>query len=250
MYNFTVSEVLDQAWALTKKHGLLLALILLVISLVEGAFTSTNPADYTEFVSKYQSGAADPQAFMQDYSALLSQTAFSGGTALGMLLSLVLTCALTAIMLSLAKGKTSEISIEPCKMPVMTYVKYIAWQLLYGIIVGFGLCLCIIPGVWLGARLCTVSYYLIDNPEIGFGEAISRGWNSTSGHVMGLIGLGILCFFIVIAGLLLCCVGIYFTEVIAHFAIIIVYLVLSGFYNRPADESSDVVETVEVEEIK
>ena len=250
MYNFTVSEVLDQAWALTKKHGLLLALILFVISLVGGAFTNVDSAQVDALTRNLQSGG-DINAFYREYYNVMALSVLSGGTFLGMLLSLVLTCALTAIMLSIARGKTSEISIEPCKMPVMTYVKFIAWELLYSIIVSIGFCLCIIPGIWLAARLVTVAFYFIDDPEIGFGEAISRGWKSTEGHVMNLVGLGILCFFIVIAGLLLCCIGVYFTEVIAKFALIIVYLVLSGFYNRPAaDDNIEVVETVEVEEVK
>ena len=70
MYNFTVSEVLDQAWALTKKHGLLLALILLVISLVEGAFTSVDSAQVDALTKNLQSGG-DINAFYREYSTVM-----------------------------------------------------------------------------------------------------------------------------------------------------------------------------------
>ncbi len=245
MYNFSISEVLDQAWALTKKHGLLLALILFVISLVESAFTNwVDPTQINALVENLDTN--DPNAFISAYSSMLQNVAFSPYILMGSLLTLVLNCAVRAIMLSLAKGTTSDISIEPVKMPVMAYVKYIAWEILYGIIVCIGLCLCIVPGLWIGARLATVQFYFLDNPEIGFGEAIRRGWESTDGHALNLIGLGIVCFFIVMAGLLLCCIGIYFTEVIAHFSLIVVYLILSGFYSQPsvADNLNDDVETI------
>ena len=82
----------------------------------------------------------------------------------------------------------------------------------------------IIPGIFFGARLSQASTYIIDHPESSLSEAISFSWRVTKGQVLSLFGLFIVLAVIVLAGLLICCIGVCFTAIIAKFAITSLYI--------------------------
>ena len=49
---------------------------------------------------------------------------------------------------------------------------------------------CIIPVFFIAPRLIIAPLYIIDNPEMGVGEAIERSWKDTKDNVMSLLALG------------------------------------------------------------
>ena len=109
-------------------------------------------------------------------------------------------------------------------MPLSVYLKYIVWQFFYSFIIGAGLVLFLIPGIFFGARLSQTSTYIVDHPESSLSEAISFSWRVSKGQVLSLFGLFIVLAVIVLAGLLICCIGVCFTAIIAKFAITSLYI--------------------------
>lgn len=85
---------------------------------------------------------------------------------------------------------------------------------------------CVLPGIYLSARLSYAGMMILDNPEIDILEAIKKSWNMTEGNVWNLILLSILFLFVVLAGLVCCCVGFFFAAAITLFAEAIVFYAL------------------------
>ena len=69
----------------------------------------------------------------------------------------------------------------------------------------------VLPGIYLLVRLTFVPYIAANEPELSVSKTFSKSMNLTKGRFWQLLGYGIVGFFIVIAGFLLCCVGYLFT---------------------------------------
>lgn len=240
MYNFQISEVLDHAWALTKKHGLILALILFGVTFVpnllptqDASVVASAATDLTDSINR---GDDVMEAFTA-YAAEVGNSTNQGLVLLQSLVSLLLTAVFLLILLSLAKGERTDVSFSAAARPVMTYVKYVGVSILKVFFVGVATCCCILPGIWLGVRLSLADAYVLDRDDMGIWDAIKASWRATSGHFWGLLGLAIVAGLIAVLGLLACCIGYYFTCVIAAFAYVIVYLILSGHYAKGSEDT-------------
>jgi uncharacterized membrane protein len=75
------------------------------------------------------------------------------------------------------------------------------------LIVGFGLILLIVPGIFLACKLAFVPYLVVDK-KLGATEAIRASWNLTKGHGWKVFLIGLLAIPIVIAGLICLIVGV------------------------------------------
>lgn len=214
--NFPLSEILDEAWTLSKKYGLTLAVVFLLLSfLSNGLSFAFMPAGYWDAIA---SGNND---LIQSYSRL------NFGSVLQVLISCVGGIGITVTSLRLARGSQENINLGSFKLPIETYLKYIGWSILYGFIVAIGLLLFVLPGIYLATRLAFAGIYLIDHPTASIEEAVKFSWNKTDGYTLSLIGLGIISIIIVFLGLLACCVGVFFTMVISNFAFVLAYLYIS-----------------------
>lgn len=214
--NFPISEILDEAWTLSKKHGITLAVFFLLLAfLSNGLSFAFMPAGYWDAIV---SGNSD---LIHSYSR------WNLGSILEILISCVGGVGVAVTTLRLARGSQENINLSSFKLPLETYLKYIGWSLLYGFIVAVGLILLIVPGIYLATRLGFAGIYLVDHPTASIEEAVKFSWNKTDGHVLNLIGLGILSLIIVLLGLLACCVGIFFTMVISNFAFVLAYLFIA-----------------------
>lgn len=87
---------------------------------------------------------------------------------------------------------------------------YIIASILYGLAVGFGFLLLIVPGVILATRLQLYIYYIIDKNQ-GPIESLKSSWNATRGHMLNLIGAMLIAVVINIAGALALLVGLFVT---------------------------------------
>lgn len=243
MYHFQISEVLDHAWALTKKYGLILALLVLGINVLPNLIptqdTATVARAATQLSESIQRGE-DIATALTIYGAEIGQsTNYAAGT-LQWIISIVLTAGFILILLSLAKGERSDVSFDAVKRPVMTYVKYAGVYLLKALFVGIATVCCILPGIWVAVRLSLADAYILDHEEMGVWDAIKASWRATDGHFWGLLGLGILSGLIAMLGYLACCIGVFYTSVIAAFAYVIVYLILSGHYAKSTTDVEEV----------
>lgn len=112
-----------------------------------------------------------------------------------------------------------ELINSSAKVYGMFFVK----NLLLYLAVGLGLMLCVLPGIYLAVRLAFVSYIAANEPELSVSETFSKSMNLTKGRFWQLLGYGIVACIIVLAGLLLCCVGVLFTEPLAYVFMGVVY---------------------------
>lgn len=214
----SISEVLDKAWELTKKHGILLAVIYLVFTLVyEGMAVATYPSGYWSAIFSGNTNA------VQEYS---DQMGFSALTPVLWILSVAFSAGFYRMILLIAKEEMPSPSFDAFKMEVMTYVKYFAVSLCLCVVVLLGFICFVLPGIYLGARLGFAQLYILENPNASIGEAFSVSWKMTEGNVLVIVGIGIVAGLISILGLLACCIGMYYTMVIGTFCIAVTYLTL------------------------
>ena len=211
--NFSIGDLLDNAWQLAKRHGILLAVYLFVAYIVGNLFVLPfYPSGYWEAA---MSGHSQPLVLTPTYYF---------GSSLNFLVMSVFSVGLVHALLRMTRGANENIAFSDFKLPLSVYLKYIVWQILYSLIVGVGMIFFIIPGIFFAARLSQASTYIIDHPESGLSEAISFSWRVSKGQVLSLFGLFIVLAVIVLAGLLICCIGVCFTAIIAKFAITSLYI--------------------------
>lgn len=226
MVYFSVSDVLERSWELTKKYGIILVVVYLVLYLIQ------------YFVGNLFTPAIDVEALQnaiedQDFKTIMSMY-YSNPT--GMIVSTILSAIVmlgfTNCLLQLSKGTATEVSFDQWKLDLGVYVKYVVIEIIVKIITSIGYVFCIIPGIYLQARLQFASIRVIDHPEEDIMGCIKTSWNMTSGNVMNLILLVLACVAIMIVGFICCCIGAIPAAVICGFAEVVAYLILSGWYNK------------------
>lgn len=218
MNSFSVSESISQGWELAKKHGLLLALFVLVIGIITSILNSfTLPSGFMEGYTKALT-QNDPDAMMQ----LLNSSSTSAASIIVSIIQTVVyvlfLAGFCATILKLTRGIMAKVSLEGFKMSAMTYLKYFAVCVIVGLIVGIGTALCVIPGIFFAIRLAFAEWYILDHPEAGIGEAISASWKMTKGNFWSVFGLQLCELGIILLGYLCCCIGALFAVPFAMFA--------------------------------
>lgn len=230
MIYFSVSDVLERSWELTKRYGIVLVIVYFVLYLIQ------------YFVGNLFTPAIDVDALQsalenQDFNAIM-KLYYSNPT--GMIVSTILSAVIMLgfinCLLQLAKGTSNEVAIDHWKLDINVYVKYVVIAIVVKVLTTIGYCCCIIPGLYIDARLKFASVRAIDSPEDDIMDCIKASWNMTSGNVMNLIFLVLAEIAIVIIGILVCCVGYLPAVVIVGFADVVAYLVLSGYYNKKVEE--------------
>lgn len=217
MNSFSVSESISQGWELAKKHGLLLALFVLVIGIITSILNSfTLPSGFMEGYTKALT-QNDPDAMMQ----LLNSSSTSAASIIVSIIQTVVyvlfLAGFCATILKLTRGIMAKVSLDGFKMSAMTYLKYFAVCVIVGLIVGIGTALCVIPGIFFAIRLAFAEWYILDHPEAGIGEAISASWKMTKGNFWSVFGLQLCEFGIILLGYLCCCIGVLFAVPFAMF---------------------------------
>ena len=217
MRNLSVSESISQGWKLAKKHGLLLAVFVLVIGIITSILNSfTLPSGFMEGYTKALT-QNDPDAMMQ----LLNSSSTSAASIIVSIIQTVVyvlfLAGFCATILKLTRGIMAKVSLDGFKMSAMTYLKYFAVCVIVGLIVGIGTALCVIPGIFFAIRLAFAEWYILDHPEAGIGEAISASWKMTKGNFWSVFGLQLCEFGIILLGYLCCCIGVLFAVPFAMF---------------------------------
>ena len=228
MTKFDVGTVIDYSWNFTKKHGLimvgLLLLLLFVFYLLEivfgwfisvSAFTTMLPS----ISVLYRNGV--PLHLM--FTSIITWIGAMFPLLLAYSLCMQICQTVMAVgyrntALRLVNGKSEKIDFSGFKLPVMTYVKVFFASMLTSILVSIATILCILPGIFVLVRLMFVNVALIDDPELPFFDAYSKSWEMTKGHFWELLLLGVVTVLINIIGLLCCCVGVLATIVMTEFA--------------------------------
>lgn len=211
MEDLSVSFIYGQAWELTKKHLLRLVLATFLIYALGGAVST--------WVMIPPGGSFADIATSKDPNY--------GANIISTIISIVLSVGVYTGILRICRGE-GTLNLNCFSRPLSVYLKYFCVDLLYAIIFIVGLVLLIVPGIYFAARLCLAPIYAIDKPEVGIIDALKRSWAATEGHVLELIGLGIIAFFVGILGILACCVGIFVAMPVCWTATVLIYLVLDN----------------------
>lgn len=144
---------------------------------------------------------------------------------LPLLISTVVSVSIFASILEILRNNGGRYRFDHGLSPIV-YLKVVGCQLIYGFVVGFGLIFLIAPGIFFAVRWVFAPIYLIDHPEAGIGEALRASWDKTADQFWALLGLGIVVGIIAGAGLVVCCVGYFFTMIILYAAQVITYRLL------------------------
>lgn len=223
---FEVSEVVGTGWEYAKKHGLLIAVIYFVVAIINNFISNMFVTGDTYAIGQElgeRMATGDIKA-MQQYFDLLAH--ISAGALIGIIISIIVGTGLYNFALGVMTGKVQSLEFDTFNLPINTYFKYVATEIVVGLICMVGFACCILPGIWLSARLGFASLHIIDNPDAGIGDAISTSWHMTEGNTFNIILLYIMFILIMIAGFLCCCVGMYFAMAITLFATTSAYLIL------------------------
>ncbi len=100
-------------------------------------------------------------------------------------------------------------------------------NLLMGIGIGFGMILCVVPGVILALGLC-FTQLLVADKKLSAVDALKESWRLTTGQKGNLFVLFLLGFGVVILGLCACFLGVFVAGPLVQLALAYVYLVVSG----------------------
>lgn len=191
---------LKRAWELTKRHfGLLIAAGVIYAVLSGGIDAATaaalgvNSDAETETEIEFGSrGASVPTGPEFLHWALSS------------LVDLFLGLGLARIGLNLVSGKTADVSMlfgEGRKLVPMAVA-----SIMYYAMVVVGLILLIVPGIYLALRFSQFGAAIVDK-DMGAIESLKYSARLTEGNKMNLFGLFVLCFLVVLAGILALLVG-------------------------------------------
>ena len=135
---------------------------------------------------------------------------------------------------------------EPMTVPYV--LRYFVTNFITQILTVVAFMLCIIPGFFIGPRLILAPLYIVDNPEMGIGEAIERSWKATEGNVLTLLGVGVVACVLMIIGVILCCIGMYPAMAFTYVMLVVIYKRLSGQDFEDGASQDDYEETFVIEE--
>ena len=235
MKKLIVSEVISQAWELTKKHWVTVLAGLLIIGVVNAIIGSImQPKVDPLLIQQLQSG--NQTAMLQAYIQLISASSVSAmvSTVVGFVLSV----GFYQLLLNCVRNNAT-FGFGAWNQPLGVYIKVAIAGFIVSFLTFLGVCLCILPGIYIWARLQFTTYYLLDNKEAGIIDAISASWNNTSDNAFTLIGLGIVYIGLGLLGLLCCCVGVLVAEIVIYLAIVVSYIALfNDVKPQPAAEPS------------
>lgn len=95
-------------------------------------------------------------------------------------------------------------------------------QIIFGLMVGLGLLLLVVPGLYLACRFGYYKIAIVDK-DMGIIEAFNYSSQLTENNKMSILGLGVLLFLIIIGGLLALVVGLIFAIPLITLAWIVSY---------------------------
>ena len=232
MKQFSIGDIVSRAWDLSVKHWPIFVLLSFVTSLMSGMGIHFDAATLTSLGNN-----PDPQYVSE---AMHEAITVSPWIIVGVLLSIYLGyVAINLYVNAYRMGKPYSTMSEAFKVDINQLAIYFATELVYGIVIALGTCLCILPGIFLAVRLWYAPL-LAATQGASFSEAFRRSWEMTKGHFWDLFLMALTMIGIAILGFCACCVGIYFAEVIINFMLVVSFFVLAP--ETVAAENTDYVE--------
>ena len=224
MITISIGDIIGKAFEFAKKYGLPMAAMLFAAGVFCGIISKI-PNIGGSYLHQSTEGVFQ--------LAVLGQVLAS--SFLQLIINSVVGVSIFASILEILRNNGGRYRFNHGLSPVV-YLKVVGCQFIYGLSVYVGLIFLIAPGIFFAVRWVFAPIYLIDHPEAGIGEALRASWDKTADHFWPLLGLGIVTGLIAGAGLLVCCVGYFFTMTILYVAQVITYRLLWQDEEEQANE--------------
>ena len=244
---FTVGGVIDEAWALTKKHFHVFLLLTILSSIIAGIFQYAYYGPYLELALSNLDTTITEEEWMNMMVANGEIWNWVGKLSLAGIFVFLVNNYLKVVggrMLHAAVYNERVDMTAEFKNARHTYLYYLGVNIVFSLIVTIGCLFCILPGIFLAVRLMFAPMIAINHPELTFSEAFTRSWQMTKGHFWKLIGLYLLVILLNILGIICCCVGYLLTIVITYMMYGYAYKLLYPVEPEPVVEA---VPTAEAE---
>jgi hypothetical protein len=215
---------IKRGWNLTFRHAGTVALCFIVYFAVTWAVSFV-----TSFCAEMLSPTVSPTYVSSDpfasgnvtFSPSTQITYFGVGSAIiNQIVGVFLNLGLIRVCLNLVSGKTADVSQlfgEGSKL-----LKAFLASILFGLAVAVGLVLLIVPGIYVALRYGQFLYAIVDK-NLSIGDAFRYSGELTKDNVMSLFVYAILSILVVLAGLLVFCVGIFIAIPVVTLASAVVY---------------------------
>lgn len=209
-------DVISTAWQITKRNlGFLVALILIAVLLEILVMLPGIAMDVMAEIQKQQNGQVNiPLKLFASLWQIPSN-----------LFSIFLTCGQTMILLKLARGE--QATLGELFGGGRFFLRMVLCSIIFGIAVGIGFVLCIIPGIIVALALLPFATALVAEDLPGI-EALSRAWELTKGNRLTLLVLVFASVGIAILGFLACGVGLLVAAPLIAMMNTVAYLRMSG----------------------
>ncbi len=119
------------------------------------------------------------------------------------------------------KGVQINLSID-------VILRFVVVSFIVSLLSYLSMLMCLIPAFFVMPRLIIASIYVLDQPGMSIGQAISASWQDTKGNVINLILLGLVAIGVSLLGMLACGVGVIPASAFLYVMMIVIYLVLTG----------------------
>jgi hypothetical protein len=210
--NFSISEILTQAWELWKKHVVFTWMLLGVMFVISIFFAILDPKGESAIVS------------------LIS-------VAVSVFIQLGVYALLLKLVRTGEEGKLEELAGQRD-----IYWRALGGMILLAILVSVGLVFFIIPGIYLAMRFFFVPYLFVDK-KLSIGDAFAESTRLTDGMKMNLFGFTLVLALINFVGVLLFIVGLLVTIPLTGLATVMLY----DKVVKSKDGTKDVAEEVVAE---
>lgn len=182
----TFSESFSYGWEIMKLDFLRLFLIIIVLVVVMSPASAADAVD-----EMHSAGAVILQVMVMAYFFLVIPV-FS----------------YSADYLFLQSVRREGVDVKNIIRGFDNYLNIILAHLLMVALIGIAFIALVIPGIIVACRLAFVPYLVMDK-KMEAVAAVEESWRLTRGHGWTIFGMGIVSFFIIIAGLLMLIVGIF-----------------------------------------
>ena len=205
----TLSNVLRDAWEIGKKNCVVLTCLGFVYALSTSLMSKSSDPETEKVLQKIASGELQGAKALQELS---KHPLWTSNDIIVMIISLLVFIYLTCLIYRYVK----KIVDEEEKIDFLEFF-------LLGLILIVGFACCVLPGFYLLVRYMFVPYIAANEPELSMKDTMAKSMELTKGRFWTLFGYGIVAGLVEISGLLLCCVGYFFTLPLANVMLGVVY---------------------------
>lgn len=226
MKRIIISEVISQAWELTKKHWAVILACAIIMTVVQYFITAIMGfgSSMGLQLAQMQNSQMSPEEQVQMLMQIL--TASTGATIVSLIVSFVMCVGFYQTVLNCARGN-GQFTLDAWKQPAALYVKILIASVVFILLYYIGLIFCILPGIYLAARLQFTVYYMLDHKDCDVLDGIKASWRMTEKDAFTLFGLALVYIGLYILGLLCCCVGVYVSMIVVLFGTVVCYFTLA-----------------------